>query len=84
MKDLDSSRIRTRQDFSEFVSALRQELNNSERNWENDTIDSFLEAISAYTLDVEGYYKNKNIDLDANNPSWRVFADILRGASIYE
>ncbi len=84
MTDMDPSKVKSRQDFVEFVSLLKDDFKLSESNWENVTVESFLEALSAYSNDVDGYYKNMKIDVDADAPSWRVFADILRGASIYE
>jgi len=33
---------------------------------------------------LTGFYKSFDINIDARNPSWRVFADILRGAKVYE
>jgi hypothetical protein len=38
----------------------------------------------AYSQDIQGYYKNSNQNVDADIPSWKVFADILLGAKIYE
>jgi len=65
---------------------LREDLIKNEDGWENPTLDRFLEAMEAYTLDIDGYYKNMHIDInvDAGNPPWQVFADILRGARVYE
>jgi len=37
-----------------------------------------------YSEDINGYYKNVHPDLNADLPTWRVFADILRGTVIYE
>ncbi|MCP3933089.1 MAG: hypothetical protein GY705_28800 [Bacteroidetes bacterium] len=51
---------------------------------ENKTIDDFLEAIARYTDDIQGYYDNTGQNVDANKPDWKIFIDILKGASIYE
>jgi hypothetical protein len=37
-----------------------------------------------YSEDILGYYDNTNQKVDADTPSWKVFADILLGAKIYE
>jgi hypothetical protein len=51
---------------------------------ENNDLQSFLEALIAYTENVDGYYKNWNIQVDADTASWRLFADILCGARVHE
>ena len=47
-------------------------------NWENKTLPDFLEALSAYTEDVQGYYNNIKLDINADKPDWSTFADILK------
>ncbi|WP_431217459.1 DUF7660 family protein [Puia sp. P3] len=44
----------------------------------------FLEAMVRYTEDIQEYYDNTNQEVDADIPSWKVFADIFLGARIYE
>ena len=36
----------------------------SEEQWENKTIKDYLEAVSRYTEDIDGYYKNTNQEID--------------------
>lgn len=52
--------------------------------WENKTLDTFLEALSAYTEDIQGYYDNMEKSVNADEPSWQTFADIFKGATMYE
>jgi hypothetical protein len=52
----------------------------NKEQWENKTIEDYLEAMSSYVEDIDGYYKN--IDLKMVN--WKDFSDILKGNSIYE
>lgn len=37
-----------------------------------------------YTDDLQGYYDNTKQTMNADIPEWQVFADILKGARIYE
>lgn len=74
----------TRKDFIEAVEILRTDYNKNPENWENITIDDFLNAIARYTDDIQGYYDNTGQNIDANIPNWKIFADIMKGASIYE
>ena len=45
---------------------------------------NFLEALSAYTEDIQGYYDNMKFNVNADEPNWSTFADIFKGAKIYE
>jgi len=73
--------VKTREDFIAYLAASQTE---DTVSWENNTLDRFLEALEAYTNDIGGYYKNNKIAVDPDKPSWRVFADIIEGAKIYE
>lgn len=73
-----------RQSFIKFLSLLHKSYQRNKTDWENVDLDSFLEAMLRYSEDIQGYYDNTNQDIDANTPSWKVFADILLGAKIYE
>jgi hypothetical protein len=74
----------TRQEFIAFLEALHKEFVVSGNAWENRDLGSFLEALSRYADDIDGYYNNLNIPVDPDKPSWQLFADILTGARIYE
>jgi hypothetical protein len=78
--------VNNRGDLAELISLLREDLHNNPDDWENHTLDHFLEAMEAYTRGVDKYYKFNKIpvDADAASPQWQVFADILLGARIYE
>jgi len=79
-----ATNVNTRQDFAEFLLLLRQDLIDNPAEWENKTLADFLEAASSYAEDVQGYYDNTRQAVNADQASWQTFADILRGASIYE
>lgn len=71
-------------EFIQFIENLRTDFVENKEQWENKTIEDYLEAISRYTEDIDGYYKNTNHDIDLEKIDWKVFADILKGSSIYE
>lgn len=77
-------RVHDRQTFIKFLDLLRRDLLNNQTEWENKTLPEFLEALSAYTEDVQGYYENQKLDVDADIPTWQLFADLFKGAKIYE
>ena len=79
-----ATKVIDRQSFISFIDALHSEYMSSGGTWENPTLDRFMEAMSAYAKDIQGYYNNTSQDINADFPSWKVFADILRGAAIYQ
>jgi len=83
-KDVWEMDVTDRKSFEEFVSLLLEDFKKNKGNWENNSLELFLEAMSAYTADLDGYYKNIEPDQNADIPTWKVFADIMRGAVIYE
>jgi hypothetical protein len=68
-----NTEVHTREDFK-----MRSE------KWKNNNLELFLKAMIVYSEDIDGYYKNFKHKIDADIPSWRVFADIMRGAIVYE
>jgi hypothetical protein len=76
--------VTDRQSFITFLEAFHQDYINNVQDWENKTPDSFLEALTRYAADIQGYYNNTNKNINADKASWQVFADILQGTKIYE
>ena len=73
----------TRAQLSEFISALRDDLQASPDSWENPILDRYLGAMAAWVHDMPGYFKNKGIEEPAQ-PSWALLATMLHAAKIYE
>jgi hypothetical protein len=63
---------------------MLKELKGKKANWKNEKIENFIESIIAYSEDIDGYYQNMNFSTSAETPTWRIFAQILKGATIYE
>jgi hypothetical protein len=75
--------VRTRSDLVDFLRALEADFADNPEEWDNGDLASFLEAMAAWSADMEGFYLNSGEDLDAL-PPWRVLADILMAARAYE
>lgn len=75
---------KNKKEFVKFIGLLIKDYERNYAVWENLTIEDFLYAIQSYAEDLDGYYKNTNQKINANEPSWKVFSDILKGARIYE
>jgi hypothetical protein len=88
MESSEKTNINDRHSFVEFLRLFRADLNSNPDEWENKNLDDFLEAMTRYAEDIQGYYNNCENEIgervDADVPTWRTFADILRGARIYE
>jgi len=81
---INEFKVTDRQTFIKFVDLLRKDFLDNPETWENKTLSDFLEGLSAYTKDIQGYYTNMNLNVNADKPDWQTFADIFKGAKIYE
>ncbi|MCE7038736.1 hypothetical protein [Dyadobacter sp. CY312] len=81
---LNDFKVSDRQSFIKFLDLLRHDFLNNPESWENKSLPNFLEALSAYTEDIQGYYDNTKQYINADKPDWSTFADIFKGAKIYE
>jgi len=77
------TKVDSKESLIRFIDELRHNFIENKEEWENTDIVSFLEAISAWIDDMEGYYQNHNQNMPAN-PSWRVIANMLYAAKNYE
>lgn len=83
-KTLDDFKVTDRQTFIKFLDLLHKDLLDNPESWENKTLPDFLESLSAYTEDIQGYYDNLKLNVNADRPDWSTFADIFKGAKNYE
>jgi hypothetical protein len=74
--------ISTKEDLARFVDLLRKDFLSDPDSWENADIASFLEALAAWLRDMDGYYEKLNQSIE--QPSWKIVAEILLAARIYE
>jgi hypothetical protein len=81
---LDTSKVKSREQLADFVLSLYRDFVSGNYEWENDNLASFLEALSAYLRDIPNLYQNLDIDVDPDECSWRLIADVFAGARIYE
>ena len=76
--------IQTREDFTVFVSLLLRNQQEHPEEWENNTIELFLQGLGGFVGSIKGYYSNIGSDVDTERPGWRVLADALLAARVYE
>jgi len=77
-------KVTDRKSFSKFAKNLLIDYKKNGKTWKVNRIDDFIENINRYAEDIDGYYKNMNFDTSAETPTWRIFAQILKGSTVYE
>jgi hypothetical protein len=82
--NFDQIVVNNQDTFVEFLRLFRENLAKNSSEWENGNLNDFLEAMERYTEDIQGFYDNTRQIEDAKEASWKRFADIMRGARIYE
>ncbi|NBN65928.1 DUF7660 family protein [Pannonibacter tanglangensis] len=75
--------VETRDDFIEFIGALRRDLKSCPDDWQNPTLDGFLEALAAWVQDMDGYYQNNSLPVTLL-PNWKNVAEMMLAAKHYE
>lgn len=75
--------VNSKDDLACLVDQLRRDLESNPEAWENTDLVSFLEAMSAWLRDMDGYYQNRG-ELVLTSPTWRTIGEILLASRIYE
>jgi hypothetical protein len=75
--------VNSRDEFVLFVRSLLNDLRMNESRWDNRELGTFLEALAAWTEDMDGYYQNRGEPVP-REPSWQLLADMLAAARVYE
>lgn len=75
--------VTTKNQFLEFLNLLNKDFKLNVDEWENKSIDNYLEAIESWIEEMEGYYKNNNLPVP-NNIDWNFLATIFYVGKIYE
>ena len=83
-ENVDDFEVTDRHTFIKFLDLLLKDFLDNPESWENKTLPDFFEALCAYTEDIQGYYDNMKLNVNADKPDWSTFAYIFKGATIYE
>lgn len=75
--------IKNKADFLVFINKLKQNLEDEPNSWVNNDLSSYLQALSVWIEEIEQFYINTKQSVP-ENISWKVFADILIAAKMYE
>ncbi|AEI40987.1 DUF7660 family protein [Paenibacillus mucilaginosus] len=71
----NGQQVQSKEDFVRFLSELRINLSEHPAEWENRSLESYLEAMEAWLADSSA---------DSSEPSWGTLAELLLAARIYE
>jgi hypothetical protein len=75
--------VQTRADLAAFIAQLKADFDANGGDWQNTDLSSFLEAMAAWIEDMNGYYQNAGEKV-SELPPWRILADVLIAARMYE
>jgi hypothetical protein len=77
--------IVTKRDFVEFAASLYEVYarHREEWEWDNDTLDTYLEALAAWVNDMDGFFLNSG-EVPPEQPTWKLIGRILLAATHYE
>jgi hypothetical protein len=75
--------VQTREDLAVFVGELKADFDDNRDVWTNADLASFLEAMAAWIQDMDSYYQNTGQRL-TDLPPWKIVADVLMAARMYE
>ena len=76
-------KIKSKEDLADFVSALKLDLETNPGEWENPTLDRFLDAMECLISAMDNCRKNAGLP-PVQDPTWQTFAGILYASKIYE
>jgi hypothetical protein len=76
--------VRTKADLAAFVRLLLRNYREHPAEWENDSLGLYLEGLAGFVEDLQGYYSNAGAEVDPDRPGWRVLAELLLAARVYE
>jgi hypothetical protein len=76
--------VQSRQQLIDHLFRLMDDFDGAGNYWKNQDVYTFLQAMAAWLDNCEGYYRNSGRAVDAEAPSWQLFADALSAAAVYE
>ncbi|HUR23539.1 MAG TPA: hypothetical protein VMZ73_06675 [Acidimicrobiales bacterium] len=80
---VDPASVQSRQELVAFITGLGQDLMANEAAWENSTLERYLEALAGWTSDMDGWFSNRK-EVEPDQPTWSLVAQMLLAASMYE
>ncbi|MGL4758483.1 MAG: DUF7660 family protein [Patescibacteria group bacterium] len=79
-----AKKISSKEEFDFFLQCLVKDYEDNLNEWENNDLYSYLVGLSMYVSNMKSYYKNMGEEIDVNVITWRIVAEMLLAASVYE
>lgn len=77
-------KVISRDDFLKFMEYFIDDYRDHKNAWDNNRLEDFLEGFRGFATDIRGYYKNTNQDVDVEIISWKMLANMMTAATVYE
>ena len=75
--------VRSEEEFVDFVELLVEDLKNNPEGWGHNKLELYLKAMASWIEDMDGFYLHNDLPIP-ENVDWKVFANILMAATMYE
>lgn len=75
--------IQTPVDLFSYIVNLQNTLARDPNSWENNTLESYLDAMARWVKDSEGYYRNHNKPMPSSQ-TLQIIAEVLTASTMYE
>lgn len=79
----DLSQVSSHTDVAQVAERMLADLRDHPAEWENPTLERFLDALAASLEGLPGLYANRGEPFP-ESPTWKIFAEALVMASGYE
>ena len=76
----DPDGVTQRSQFADFVAGLVEDFGDNHADWQNTTLPMFLESLAACADASHLLVKAGEFHIDADRPSWELFALLLASA----
>lgn len=79
----EANGVHGRRGLSAFLSAASRDFVENPEDWENADIPSFLEAMAAWVIDCDGFFR-RNGESPPSDDVWATIAKVVAAARVYE
>ena len=76
-------RVVSRQDLVGLLRRLSADVRANPEEWENASVERYLESMAAWLEDMDGYFSGKGEE-PPREPTWRLVGQVLLAAKYYE
>lgn len=83
LSDDPAHAVDSKEALAAHILSLRADLLERGDEWENPTLERYLEALAAWIRSSDGWYRNFNQEMPPNG-DWTLFARALSAAVVYE